>query len=154
MPYQPLPPHTDNNEGRERAYSLFIPPELSRIKQLSRNLAHYRPTLNGYISRPSPEVSFQNKSRRGIGGRVVESGNQVWTEREFLFDTEYFVPMCVLTDECLVDGDELIADAKEELAIWVGDHWYSMISHQLYRIPESIHETVRRRQDDTYPYDP
>lgn len=122
MPYQPLLPRANDNEERKRAHSLFIPPELSRIKQLSRNLCHYRPTLNGYISRPSPEVSFQNKGRRQIGGRVVESGDQVWTEGKFLFDTEYFVPVLVLTDVYLVDGQELIADGKEELAIWVGDH--------------------------------
>lgn len=84
----------------------------------------------------------------------MKCGNQMRTEREFLFDTEYFILVCVLTDVCLMDGDELIADGKEELAIWVGDHWYSMISHQLHRIPEGIWEIVRRRQDDTHPYDP
>lgn len=51
----------------------------------------------------------------------------MWIEREFFFDMEYFVFMCVFIDECFVDGDEFIVDVKEELVIWVGDYWYLMI---------------------------
>lgn len=51
----------------------------------------------------------------------MESSDHVGTERELLFDTEYFVLMCILANECLVDGDKLVADSKEELAIWIGD---------------------------------